>query len=177
MRTYKNTSHKQKYRKPDKKNRIKLKMFFRDKNFLMGLAFFILGSIVSLVFMSTIDFYDLKFSKKSPTTQGKITDYKMTNSYSNDKVVIKYYYDYTVNGKEYKGESCTTGKLSGEVDISYLENSPEISRIKGSTRGDFSPIVLLFTLMFPIIGIVTMRTSYRKLKVIKEIKSRNTIFR
>ncbi len=170
MKTYRTSAHKQKFSKLNKNNKVKsisliakLKIFFGNANFVFGFAFFVLGLAVTIGFSLTIDLSDLKFLTQTPTTQGEIISAENTNSSVNEKVVVKYSYSYTVNGKEYSGTSYTTKSLDETVEVCYLKDNPEISKIKGTRKGEMPFWVILFTLIFPITGFLIMFFAVRKI--------------
>ena len=136
-----------------------------------GWIFFTMGSFFCWIF---IPMSDAKFwfeSKKDwQETSGKIVSVEPTNSYVNDTKVYQYFQSFEVNGERYTGKSYTVGQRFSseqEVTVHYNANDPEKSYIKGSRRAEF-PAFVLFVLLFPLIGLGFIITSF--LKNIKAIK-------
>ncbi len=160
MKSYTNSSHKQKFSKTSNSNKsrnvsigIKLKIIFSNVQFFIGFIFLIVGLSCMFIFALLVDFSDLKFSKNDPIAKGTITGSQYTNSTVNDRTVIEYSYQFVANdGKEYFGSSYSTYNYVDQVEIVYLKDDPNISKITGTTRGSLPLWVILFVLIFPVIG-------------------------
>ncbi len=136
-----------------------------------GWIFFTMGSLFSWVFvpMSDAKFW-FEFNKDWQETKGKIVSVEPTNSYVNDTRVYQYFQSFEMGGQRYTGKSYTVEQRynSGqEITILFNANNPNESYIKGSRRAEF-PAFVLFVLLFPLIGMGFIVTSF--LKNIKAIR-------
>lgn len=152
---------------------MKFKVIFGHFMMIFGISFGGIGLLFLIIFGSMTDFDSIKFNKNSPTVIGEIINIEPTNSYVNNIQVIKYYYKFNVNSKEYSGESYSTGGMFVDkvVTIEYVENKPEISRIQGTRNGAFEIWVLLIILPFVIIGftfiIIRIKNGLKAVKLLE----------
>lgn len=170
MKSFTASSHKQKFSKSNNSKTIrnislliKIQIIFSDVKFFIGFVFFVMGSFFMIIFGSMINFDDLKFSKNSPVTKGYITNSRTTNSYVNDQAVIEYSYEYTTqNGQQFTGTSFTTDYLSDSINVTYLANNPETSKIQNTNSGAFPYWVIFLLAIFPIIGFALAFSGLKK---------------
>lgn len=98
------------------------------------------------------------------TAQGVVSTIGDTGASENETPVYANHYAFRVERLEqdFHGISYTTGQTFSEgerVTIEYLSNNPDISRIQGARSGTFSPWVLCFVGIFPLIGIIFVAVS------------------
>jgi len=137
----------------------RLSIFFSGVATIIGLAFFLMGSLFMLIFGMLVDFTDWRFSNDDPiTTQTELLEVRPTNASENDTPVYEYVYSYKVaDGKQFEGSSYYTGTAKFKNDVvpvQYLKDEPQTSRIEGMKKGVFSPFILLFILIFPVVGLI-----------------------
>ena len=147
---------------------VRLSVFFSGINMAIGTLFLV-------VFGFSVDFDDWKFSDDSPLAQGVVSQVHTTGSSVNEMPVYRFVYDYTTaTGEKYKGQSFGTDvyiSKGSQVNVQYVEDNPEISRIEGTTKGSFPVWVLFFILIFPVIGYILLYVGIRKnLKFINLLK-------
>lgn len=130
-----------------------------------GWIFFTMGSLFCWIF---IPLSDAKFWFESDRnwqeTIGKIVSVEPTNSSVNDTPVYQYFQSFEVDGQRYTGISYTVGKQydSGtETTVRYNATDQNKSYIKGSRRAVF-PAFVLFVLLFPLIGLGFIISSFFK---------------
>ncbi len=143
----------------------KFSLFFHGKTALLGLIFFFFGMIFLLVFGSASDISQVSFWL-SPKGQanGRIIEVARTNYNVNERNVIKYGYEYTVQGQRYFGTSYSSRKrlfMEGEVEVEYLAYAPKRSRIEGMLRRPFSFWVIFFVGIFPAVGLAFLASDIR----------------
>lgn len=135
---------------------IQFKIIFGNPIAIIGIAFFVMGTIFLFIFGSMVDFNDLRFNEHSPITKGVILKVEATNASVNEQTVIKYTYQYTTPDSQInKGESHTVDAIyekGAQVDIEYLDSDYTISRIKGMQKGTFGAFILLPISIFSVIG-------------------------
>jgi hypothetical protein len=122
-----------------------------------GWAFFGFGLIFFWIFAMNADLSFLHFSGEIITVEGKVTNSSKTGASVNEIPVYEVHYTFgNGDADAYNGISYSTGRAlqSGEtVSIEYPEGKPRYSRIKGMRRQLFGPVIL-FVLIFPVIGLV-----------------------
>jgi len=112
------------------------------------------------VFGSMTSLSGLYFTLGSPdTVSGVVSAIEDTNASENDIPVYANYYTFRVERleAEYQGVSYTTGQrfsVGETVTVEYLNSNPDISRIQDTRGGIFSPWVLCFIGIFPLIGLI-----------------------
>ncbi len=142
---------------------------------IISISFVVIGGICFAVFMSVLDFQDLSFSSSDPKTKGKLLQINSTNSFENEKRVFEYTFTFKdEDGNSYDGYCYTTGNVNFQdsiVDIQYLKNDPETSRIIGTRKGLLSFWIIIFLAIFPLIGIITMffsiNNGIKKIRILK----------
>ncbi len=97
-------------------------------------------------------------------TTGVISGIAATNSSVNDRTVMRYTFSYEVNGRTYTAESFTEdllGEALTPVTVEYSTSDPDRARIKGTRTTEF-PWMVMFVLIFPVIGLIFMVYSFRR---------------
>jgi len=132
----------------------------------IGLVFFLMGTMFMFIFGCLVDFNGFKLSDNSPRTSGLITDVRSTNSSLNEQRVYAFYYVYiTPDGLEFKNISYSEEVMPEKGDtvtVVYAADSPEISKIEDMRTGSFPPYILLFLLIFPLMGGILLFVFVRK---------------
>lgn len=145
---------------------LKLKTMFGGVTAIIGIAFFVMGMLFLGIFGSLADWSSLKFSDNDPVTTGWITNVKATNSTMNEQTVYAYSYEFKLfDGTNYEGKSYYPGYVLHEgdaVDIQFIKNEPNTSRIVEMKGAVFPLWVLLIILPFVLIGAVFLFFNIRK---------------
>ncbi len=153
-----------------------VQIFFSGILTIIGLAFFGMGSLFMLVFGMSVSFDDWKFSDDDPiSTKVEIKAINNTNASSNKIPVYQYVFSFeTSEGKVYESNCYNTGLANFEnmeIKVQYLQDNPQISRIEGMRKGEFSPFIMFFLIIFPLIGgILSFVGISKNLKYIKLVK-------
>ncbi len=111
-------------------------------------------------FGSLVSFNSLYFLVSSvETTPGTVSAVETSGASENETPVYANHYSFRVEHLEtdLEGISYTTGRRFSEgnsVTIEYINSNPNISRIEGARSGTFSPWVLCFIIIFPLIGLI-----------------------
>ncbi len=145
---------------------LKLKTMFGGVTAIIGIAFFVMGMAFLGIFGSLADWSSLKFSDNAPTTTGWITNVRATNSTINEQTVYAYSYEFKLyDGTNYKGVSFYPGYVLHEgdaVDIQFIKNDPNNSRIVDMKGSVFPLWVLLIIVPFVLIGALFLYFNIRK---------------
>jgi hypothetical protein len=153
-----------------------LAIFFQGVLMIIGLAFLLMGSLFLGIFGMLIDFDDWRFSDSDPlSSEVVVLSESGTGASENDTPVYEYSYEFkTPDGKLYTGTSYHTGGFdyqNQKVKVQYLKDNPEISRIENTRKGQFPPFIIIFLLIFPLVGgIMTVISTIKNLKYIKLVK-------
>ncbi len=143
---------------------MKLKVRFFSFYFLFGSAFFLFGLPFSFVFISNSDISSLFASKDGyEKTIGVVRSINSTNSSENKRNIMEYNYTYTISQKTLDGTSYSSHynyQAGDTITIQYDPKDAHISNIEGMRTQEFSGF-LLFTLLFPGIGLVFMLVGLR----------------
>lgn len=144
-----------------------IQIFFSGVMAIIGIVFFLIGSLFVFVFGMLVNFDDMKFSESDLiTTEVEIISATETTATENDTPVYKYNYSYKVpSGEEYTDISYNTGAAyfkNDVVEVQYLKDNPKLSRIIGMRKGTFTPWILLFIAIFPIVGAVLSYIGFKK---------------
>ena len=106
--------------------------------------------------------------------EGTIDKISATNTTVNNQPVYEYNYYFRVKGQTYAGQSFTNGMQFNEqekVSVLFNFNNPELSVIKGAKRTELSPWILLFLLIFPLVGVILVsiqtRSNLKNLNLLK----------
>ena len=154
---------------------MKIAVMFSNVLASIGLVFAIFGSVFLLVFMSSMTFNSFSVPDNSPTVGGEIVRIEGTNTFINDRQVFKYHYEYTgLNGMHYSGASFASMRYDrpgDNISVRYNEEKPEESVIVGMDTEELSNWLILFLLIFPIIGFTLLyfgvKKGYRNVKIIQ----------
>jgi len=146
---------------------VTLTVLFSDVLSIIGLVFFLMGSIFVLVFGSLSDWSSFSFDENSPTVTGYVNDIGETGASINDEYVLEYFYTYKLlDGSEYEGVSYMEGdsgiELGSEVQVEYVKDNPEISRIQGMRNSEFGVLVVVLVGIFPLIGLILFYFGFSK---------------
>lgn len=137
---------------------IKFRILFGGTTMIIGLVFFVIGSLFMLIFGQAVDWKQANFNK-AVTGEGVIDYVSSTNSSVNEETVMAFYYDYEYNGQKYRGVSYSEELYFQEgqvVPILIVPDSPEDSKIKGMRTSTFAFYIILFIAIFPLIGFLFM---------------------
>ena len=132
-------------------------VFFGGNQNQFNWFFFGFGLIFFWMFTMNADLSFLRYTGNIITVQGIVTD-SIETYFSENKIRIfeNHYKFKTKEGIEFEEFSYSTGQniqIGETVTVEYPEGKPEYSRIRGMRRQMFG-IVVLFVLIFPIIGLV-----------------------
>lgn len=147
---------------------LKIKIFFSNPFAVMGVVFFLFGSIFPIVFGSMADFRStFSFSNSDPLVKGVIVAIEKTNNKVNKRNVLDYTYQYNVNGKSYTNHSFSTLSDRNEhdtVNVQYLIGEPTVSKIQDMRAAPFGFFIIPLTCIFPILGLIFLVFSIRTAK-------------
>ena len=137
--------------------KIKLENLFGGFMNLFGWIFFSFGMIFVWVFTMQSDLTSwYNFRGEVTEVWGNISEVNPTNMTVNNRRMYEYYYFFEDNsGNEHKGSSYsnnTSHSKGSRVLVEFPENKPELSRIKGMSRG-LMGLFGLMPLIFPAIGL------------------------
>lgn len=140
---------------------------------VMGTIFIAFSWIFCVVFLSRMDLTSFSFSDDSPMTTGVVTQVEMTGSSENKRKIYAYHYTYTIGNQSFSGVSYESGgyaEAGDSVQVQYLTDKPEVSRIEGMRSSEFDMWVLL-VLIFPIVGGVMtwvgLKDGFKGLRLLK----------
>lgn len=157
----------------------KLLIFFKGNFAGIGLFFFLIGGFMATSFAPITDFKSAFFMLGTVnSTQGRIEVINDTNSTMNEEAVMEYEFSYSILGELHSGKSYSTSTnyYRGEaVDVEYLENFQEVSRISGMQSAPFPIWVFLFVILFPAIGFSFMVMDFRKALYISSVLKNGVI--
>jgi hypothetical protein len=130
----------------------------------MGAIFFLFGMIFVWIFAGDINLLDeWRLARSTSTSQAIVTQVTGTSSSENDETVYRYTFSFeTHEEKTVTAHSYSTGGLYSEgtsVNVTYLPDKPGVARLEGTRLSTFSPWVLLFVSIFPLIGLVMLVAS------------------
>ena len=147
---------------------LKISIFFKNPIAVIGTVFFLFGLIFPIVFGSMADFKSaFSFSDNDPAIKGVVIDKTATSSSENKRRIYDYTYRYSIDGKTYTGHSFSTSyenETGDTVNVLYVAKQPELSRIEGMRAAPFGIWILVFTSIFPILGLIFFIVSLRKAK-------------
>lgn len=135
-----------------------MRIFSSNISIRFGTTFFLLGMIFVLVFVGSIAYRAPLLLIGNDDTKGTIIDVGGTNGEINDEDTYLYKYTYKVDDQTYIDEiiSTSTYDVGDKLKISYSMHFPAISVPLNDI--EFSSF---FTLIFPIIGLIFIRTGVR----------------
>ena len=143
----------------------KLRIYLGNPNFLIGLAFSVIGLLIMVNFLSTVDFDSLWFITKQTTyVQGNITSASPTD-YGDDEENSRVWeidYSFSISEKQHKGHSYSSTqnvRPGTAVQIEYVSGRPELSRISGTSNAPFPLWALIPITASAISGFLGIRKS------------------
>ncbi len=156
---------------------LKMNIVFGNVYALLGIIFFLMGSVFALIFgvNSDLDFSH-SFEKDPANTKAMIVAVSGTGSEVNERPVLKYTFKFIANNKEYISDSYSNEPQSlfekDSVLIEYNSTDPSVSRIKNMIKAPFPAWVFFITLIFPSIGVwLLIYTLYRGKKNISLVRN------
>jgi len=133
---------------------------------LIGLVFTVIGLILTFSILSFIDLSINPIPNDSPIIEGELISTNPTNTTINERIVYEYNYIFnSPNGKTYSGVSYLNQEQSftnNKVQVKYNSSKPENSCIVGMDTSSFPIWMLLFVIIFPIIGILLLYFGVKK---------------
>ena len=145
----------------------KLNILFKGNYFIIGIFFFLIGGILSVVFISKTDFKSiLYFNTDLIHTEAIVINIHETNSSTNDNRILEYEYrfleyDETQTGFSYSYDSPIS--INDTVQIEFVKNDLNTSRIVGMTNAPYELYVGGFVLIFPLLGLGLIVSDLKKL--------------
>lgn len=147
---------------------LKVKIFFSNPFAVMGMVFFLFGSIFPIVFGSMADFRSaFSFSDTDPRVKGVIVAIEKTNSKVNKRYVLDYTFQYNVSVKGYTNHSFSTSSdwnVNDTVNVQYLIDEPAVSKIQDMRAAPFGFFIVPLTCIFPFLGLIFLVFSIRRAK-------------
>jgi len=144
-----------------------LKVFFFKVPAVLGVTFTLIGGLITILFFQFLNFNDFKFNSDSPVVKGKILHVDATNFQENKRTVYQYTFAYEIKGTNYKSISYLSKnhlEEDSEAEIEYIEDTPQIARIKGSRMGGVPFWVIFVTSPFLLLGLVFLFVNIKKTK-------------
>jgi hypothetical protein len=137
---------------------LKMRIMFGNTIMIMGILFFLFGSIFPFIIGTQIDFKSAFASNAdNVTTQAVITSRTKTDTRVNKHRVYEYMYDFkTADGKTVSGTSFSSTSLHKEGDSVTIQYSQ-----KGMSSSAIPIWVLPLTCIFPFIGLIFVIVSIR----------------
>ncbi len=150
----------------------KLKMLIWNIYLLPGLFVIIVISVIFIKISPLLDLHSMSYKSHNVSlVKATLNNFKRV---SNNKV-YKYNYSYKVGRVTYNGISY--GRLpsldvNNSVSVEYLNNKPEVSRIKNTRNGVICIEIFVVCLFFLIIGITfSIIPLFRRYQIIKLLES------
>ena len=136
---------------------LKFKILFSAPTIIIGIAFTLMSTLFSFVFIGMADFSSFKFSDNDKITQGTVTAVIPTNASENDVPVYKFEFEYTqANGTLTKDFCFANGQVFdvGEsVNIQYTNHKPPLAKIVDTKKAEFGIFPVFILLPFFVIGL------------------------
>ena len=128
----------------------------------IGWFFFVIGMIFLLAFgVAGGTFTNLKMRLDSwgpkESVTGVVVDLEETGTTVNDVDVVRYVFDYVVDGQELTGECFVNGwryEVGSNVDVVYSPQAAYLAKIVDSSWSTMPPWILLFIGIFPGVGLL-----------------------
>jgi hypothetical protein len=141
----------------------------------IAIAILTFSLIFIAVFVSRETFLAFRFSDSDPAAWGKITAIEGTNSRVNKQRVMAYHYQFTAEGKAFRGISYETRQLylaqDSAVKIFYIAGTPEVSHIAEMRNSEFPAWIIFLLLIFPVVALLMLFTGLSKnLKALNLLK-------
>lgn len=143
---------------------------------IIGMFFFSFGMIFVWVFGAGIHpLKEWQLSRSFAAVPAMIEDVSVTNASENEVNVYEYRFSYTPDdGIPREGRCYTTGRKWNEDDrvtAHFVPSNPEVACLEGARLSTFSPWVLLFILVFPVVGLAifipTLISGWKKIKLLR----------
>lgn len=103
---------------------------------------------------------DRDLSRRAQTVQGIVLGIEDTYHEINEETVEAIGFKYTVDGKEYEGQSYTSEysvlnmlRVGGPVTVEYLPDAPQIGRVKGASAAQVPWFIFLIVAPFILMGV------------------------
>ncbi|TAG42364.1 MAG: hypothetical protein EAZ31_06255 [Cytophagia bacterium] len=145
-----------------------IKILFGNVITQLGWGVVVFGQVFFISFAMQADFSDFYLGKNSPKTKGKIIEINNTNARINKRFIYEFHYEYEVKTKKLKAFSYSTNKdiqVNDIVNIEYMNNKPEYSRIEGMQQKTF-PIYAISLVIITLVGITIV-----VINLLKQIKN------
>ncbi|TAE46663.1 MAG: hypothetical protein EAY69_08265 [Cytophagales bacterium] len=145
-----------------------IKILFGNVITQLGWGVVVFGQVFFISFAMQADFSDFYLGKNSPKTKGKIIEINNTNARINKRFIYEFHYEYEVKTKKLKAFSYSTNKdiqVNDIVNIEYMNNKPEYSRIEGMQQKTF-PIYAISVVIITLVGITIV-----VINLLKQIKN------
>ncbi len=147
--------------------RHKLATLSKGNDFVTGLFFLILGIPISVVFLSKADVKSLSYiNQELIQSSAVVINIKKTNTAENDESILEYQYKFLESDSIIVGSSYSSNatiSLSDTVSIEYVKNDIATSRIIGMRNAPFALYNAVFVILFPLIGVILIERSVKKL--------------
>ena len=136
-----------------------LRKFLRNTFVIIGAIFTLFGGLFFSVFFVTSHYNALDFEPDLvQATQGVVIDTRKTNAKIDDHTVIEVIYEFKHEERIYRNRSYGTyptnrPQAGSSVPVKFIEDDPQVSRIKGLKSGKLSPVVYFIASIFPMIGL------------------------
>lgn len=116
------------------------------------------GMLFLLIFVPMTDLSSvIHFRGPLPKVQGQVISVEETNAEENERDIYAIEYQYRLRDQTYEGTSFTSAVNYAPgmpVTVEYVAKQPQRSRIQGLRAAPFGAFILLFLLIFPIIGLL-----------------------
>jgi len=133
---------------------------------LIGLVFTAIGLTMTFSVLSFMDLSVNSIPDDSPIIEGELISVNPTNTTINEKLIYEYNYIFnSANGKTYSGASYLNKEqifTDNKVQVKYNSSKPESSCIIGMETSTFPVWMLLFVIVFPIIGFLLLYFGVKK---------------
>ncbi len=133
---------------------------------LIGLVFTAIGLTMTFSVLSFMDLSVNSIPDDSPIIEGELISVNPTNTTINEKLIYEYNYIFnSANGKTYSGASYLNKEqifTDNKVQVKYNSTKPENSCIIGMETSTFPVWMLLFVIVFPIIGFLLLYFGVKK---------------
>ena len=156
-----------------------LGLYFKDPLSIVGFVILGISGLLHLAFTSDGDWQSIRFTlSKVSIAEGIVHSSVQEPYFIGEDYVMITTYNYKVGEDSYFGDSYSLGYHfdNGEaVEVEYLTNNPQFSRILGTGNAPREPNVF-FIFIVPIIGLLILRSSVKRmLKISKMMRKGNLI--
>ena len=130
----------------------------------IGIAFILMSSLFFVLMGDPRDvLVDRDLNGRAETVQGIVLGIEDTNTEVNEETVEVIGFKYTVDGKDYEGQSYTSEysvlnalKVGGPVTVEYLPDAPHIGRVKGASASQVPWWTFLVLIPFILLGLLML---------------------